>query len=394
MVRTRCTSRTLLTLLLGAAVVPLTGALASACGSPFLANGSDSGLDAQDDVLVDRSADGGTSADAPTDRPSPGDALGEGPADATNDVSEGGASDASIVDASDASDASVDAPPQDSAVCATGETCTAAPPQGWAGPIAFYEGAGSPPSCPPGASAVLTANAGLVAPPAVCSSCSCTGSVSCAAPTLSFWTNSSCSGNTCATGEATGNCTPVTSNCATGASVYVSVESDPSGAGCAPSQEVPTLQPTTWSLSDLGCAGPETSCGAGEACAPDTGSPFHVCVYRAGDLACPTGTYQTKHTVYGGVSDTRSCSPCACGAASGATCSGGTVDYSPTSTTCASAGSLAVPTSCHDLGPLATAQYGIELGTQPTLSNSVCTPSGGNPTGAATGTNATTVCCQ
>jgi hypothetical protein len=50
---------------------------------------------------------------------------------------------------------------------------------------------------------------------------------------------------------------------------------------------------------------------------PQPGAPYDVCVYRAGNVACPAG-YGKKSLVYENFTDTRSCTACSCGSATSA----------------------------------------------------------------------------
>jgi hypothetical protein len=49
---------------------------------------------------------------------------------------------------------------------------------------------------------------------------------------------------------------------------------------------------------------------------------FRTCVAQKGDIACDSySVYSERHVFYSGVDDTRTCTPCTCGAPTGGTCS-------------------------------------------------------------------------
>jgi hypothetical protein len=171
------------------------------------------------------------------------------------------------------------------------------------------------------------------------------------------------------------------------------------GASCAPSTEMPQVPPATWSQNAEGCGftGQLSSCGSAEVCVPHASSPFKLCVYKTGASSggtCPSPYDATSAPVVfdTGIADSRSCTDCRCGDVTGA-CSGGDVELSPNSTTCTGGITSPLPASCNIDGINGNLPLYAELTTPPTPSGT-CNPSGGQPSGTATGTGPVSVCCM
>jgi len=367
--------------------------LVAACGTAFEA-GSGSGQDAatgEDSPIIQGGGDSGGGGDtSPGNDGSSGDAGKDGTV--TGDT--GAPLEGGPADTGSGHDAAPESGPEGG--CPVNEACVPAAPPGWLGPVAFYLGAAPAPSCPPTTSAALTGQAGLDAPPAQCSTCACTGSVTCSAPEVQFSTTSTCN-SSCATGTATSTCSALSGTCTGGAptiEIYASAQSQPSASGCVASTETPTLPPVSWSQVAALCASASyPSCGSTQVCAPITASPFQGCIYQAGNQTCPNGPYSVKQVVYSSDTDTRGCSPCTCGLPTGTTCSGGSVGFANSAAVgCSSSGNVAVPSTCADVGLLAPPGK-IELTTAPTPTSAGCTASGGTANGGVTATGPTTICC-
>jgi hypothetical protein len=116
-------------------------------------------------------------------------------------------------------------------------------------------------------------------------------------------------------------------------------------------------------------------------------SPFSLCIYQVGDVACPSTGYTQKSLVYTGFTDDRGCSACGCDPTA---CTGGNVTVSPNAT-CGGGVPNAVPVACRFDGIPPTFPYSAQITTAPTAGT--CNPTGGQPGGAAVPTGATTVCC-
>lgn len=164
--------------------------------------------------------------------------------------------------------------------CASISGCVSAIPLGWSGHAALYEGplAGAP-ICPtPFIDTLAPGNAGLVAPPASCTSCAC------------------------------------------GA---------PTNGACPASGGIPNVVPATWSASSVACEGAAPAaigCDGADDCQPRPVAPFltTLCIHQNGDTPCPTGSsFTERHVFYAALFDTRDCAACTCGAPSGGACAPG-----------------------------------------------------------------------
>jgi hypothetical protein len=210
----------------------------------------------------------------------------------------------------------------------------------------------------------------------------------------------------CAMTEATpdsltgGGCSP-TSPLVAGATYSVSVEVYESAGTqtCAPSGVVPV--PAGFNAAAATCGaldGGAGSCAGGERCivAPRGGFVSNkYCVVQVGNVPCPGGLYVDRHLYYTQQNDSRTCSPCSCGAHGGASCSAaGLAINAYEDTSCATnAEAMNAGGGCGtitlDAGATALAlQAGLGLD-----SVGACPPSGGAPSGSATPLNPTTVCC-
>src|SRR5262249_24073179 len=118
------------------------------------------------------------------------------------------------------------------------------------------------------------------------------------------------------------------------------------------------------------------------------------CVAQPGDIPCPQPFDTNRLVVYGGVSDTRSCSACAC--APNVTCGDLTLFAC---SNCAGSGSdlAVVPLA----GCAATDEwcsgfdvFGTVRAYEQAITVGSCIPSGGLEGGALTPSSATTICCE
>jgi hypothetical protein len=288
--------------------------------------------------------------------------------------------------------------------CKTGNfKCVGAAPAGWSSPFAFFTGASAPPPCPAEAPlAEVTANTGLGAvPPAQCAACACTATnLGCAKAKATAFASATCTG-ACNDINATanlsnGSCTAFDCTLSTTeASIYV--DAPLVTATCTPQAAKPTatLPSIPWATKVLGCRAPtlaQVDCSAGQVCATTLGSPFAtgMCVAKDGDVACPTVGYTVKKPLsYRGVTDTRDCGSCTCGAVSG-TCAATITAYTRPVVACASA--VAAPVTV----PGCVAQgSGVAYLYQATVPGSATCPAGGGaPTGTAVPATPVTVCCE
>jgi hypothetical protein len=332
------------------------------------------------DDLGPRAADGGTGLDGST-------------SDGTT-TSDGG---------------SVDAPPPVPdvplpATCKSGNVrCVAEPPSGWSAPFALYAGAPSgAPTCPTDAPlAALDAYAGLNGvSPAVCGACSCVASkIGCAKVTGTAYQGTACTGS-CNSFNTTVDLTDGTCanfDCTNGneGSIYVPLPTV--SATCTPAAPKPsvTLPPVSWSTRALGCRAPNVQrvdCAAGEVCATKAPAPFAttMCISQAGNVACPSGPYSVKKGPYAqGTSDTRDCSACGCGSASG-NCTATVTPYTAPVVQCISA--TAAPVNLPGCVARGTADRYLMKATPP--GQVACPATGGTPTGTVVSSSLVTVCCE
>jgi hypothetical protein len=313
------------------------------------------------------------------------------------------------IDAPDSPDARVDdgavddAAVDDAGLEGSNEPCAAicvpAPPAGWQGPLAIYEGTGGPPPpAPPACAGSYTSRVydGLNAPNAPPSDCTCTCDpplgITCDGPVLNLFSDP------CTTHCGTPN-QRITTTCTIlglgtcGGTHFVLDASSPTGGACAPSSTT-ALPDAGWTgnvrLCAMATGAPFVGvCDAGEICAPTTGLPFESahCVAQAGTASCPAG-YPVRHVYFASFSDSRGCTPCGCAPPTDASCGGGTVAFYNDTACTAPAFTATAPQACTNLGGPKGAKF-----SGATPSGASCAPDGGAPTGAFTPTTPTTICC-
>jgi hypothetical protein len=269
-------------------------------------------------------------------------------------------------------------------------SCVGAPPPGWSGPVALWEGAGGPPGCSGDYSArVLDAFDGLDAPAAACTcTCGAPSGASCGSSlSATLYSDHGCTTPCDSVSVSDQSCANVHGVCNT---VFgVSAAGGASGGHCSP-QSSSAVPPATWGVSARACELPgvpqRESCAQGEVCIPPPAAPMQLrpCVFIAGDVSCPSGSYSVRHRYYRTVSDSRGCAHCSCGAPSGVDCAAtlqeGCGQTGPTS---------ALPTSCASLSDPGS----VVLLAPPTPTGGSCAPSGGAPSGSASPASPVTVCC-
>jgi hypothetical protein len=190
--------------------------------------------------------------------------------------------------------------------------CAPYPPDGWAGPLIFYEGPAADPvqACASGYAPSCngcTLHASPSGDPAACAPCSCDSSnVVCGE-----WLTDVC-------GSMEGGAPYPNPGC------YGPVTPDQYFAYAAPvgtcnaSGGEATLGPP-WGQTVTACSPTATlqpgSCAPGEWCLAPPPPPFpqRFCVSQPGTLACPGGTYAVPFTTFQDASDTRACTTCSCG---------------------------------------------------------------------------------
>jgi hypothetical protein len=299
--------------------------------------------------------------------------------------------------------------------------CVPPAPLGWFGPALFWFGpADRVPDCPESAPHVGYEGFADLAPlPATCAACLCDppAEASCALPLIWSASTAMCPGDVpgaIATSFAApdgwdGACTAENA-VAAGATCdgqpcvqSLSIEAPVvATSACTPRRDqpvpIPDVQP--WGTRAKACLGGAfTTCDATDLCMPappEPGQPspdgFATCIYSPDDHPCPND-YTEKHVFYEGLDDTRDCTPCGCGDATGASCTVMASIYSddacrvplasnPVSSTVAFCGVMPPGVG---LGSKAAVITDVEPGT--------CAPSGGEPVGDVEPSEPSTVCC-
>jgi len=286
----------------------------------------------------------------------------------------------------------------------------------WIDPLllAFGPELGVPP-CPDFASMVVfEGHADLTAPAAVCGACSCeppTGA--CELPPTVTASAASCAQDDTTTPHTpfdpapgwTGACDfsgaiPAGKLCDGGVDCVQSVTIAPltvKESGCAPvTQPVPENYPSNWATFARACewAARGECATVGDLCSP-VAAGFRACVATPADVDCPANSpYTEKHVFYGGIDDTRGCTPCTCGAPAGSSCAGSISIFSDAACSALLLLDNAITSlapSCHDL-PTSPA-LGSKSAGPTTYTPGTCAPSGGEPLGTATPSGPVTFCC-
>jgi hypothetical protein len=179
-----------------------------------------------------------------------------------------------------------------------------------------------------------------------------------------------------------------------------------SESACAPSVEpavVPKDISSPWGTLARVCRGHAPGeCGdPSELCTPSvtlasaaaSSESFAQCLSHEGDVAC-SGAYSVKHVFYKNLVDNRTCSPCACDAPTGSTCTALVSAYSDG--TCSSLVGTntvdATKDACFDVLPAGQALLSKSV-EAPVYAPGACQPSGGDITGEVIPTDPTTFCC-
>lgn len=270
--------------------------------------------------------------------------------------------------------------------CPAQTTCLAVP-AGWSGPIVLETSQGTPICGQSAWSTLVNALRGGygVVPPTACGPCSCDGPSGGACP------------GTISVSEYSTSCSVVpTVDHSVATSCHQTALSDfffaggplpaASGASCTGNTPDPTSK-ATFATNAIGCAPPApTSSCAGGACYPTTA---HPCVYVAGSASCPSD-YPDKNEIYTTLTDSYTCTQCAC-TADGVTCNPTLSLYYDTLCTNHVA-NLTLDGTCLPCGGGANSAKIVATGTPSGGSCSVS--SGGVLMGSASFSGETTVCCQ
>ena len=312
-------------------------------------------------------------------------------------ASEGGdgAADVASSDAGDSGALDVAMPMFESDACSGLNACAPAPPAGWQGPVALWQGTGTEPAC---SMFYLPAFQGGLSPSTAGAQCGCscdspTGST-CGPVSVDFASGCSTSSPCNTTMVAPGACVSAQSiiNACGGGTGFTVSGSAASGGSCLSKASV-TVPTPMWGTEAVACQPSGQSpvgCASGQVCIPVAAPPFgsSFCVEKAGNSSCPSG-FPTMHLYYGGFDDTRGCSPCSCGTPSGVDCNGGQVTtWGNPNCSANQASAVAPPSSaCTPTGGVKS----IKFATSP--DGGSCAPDGGQPTGTLAAQTVTTICC-
>jgi len=315
---------------------------------------------------------------------------------------------------------------------AAGYECVDPVPAGWEAPgyVALYEGATgqTPPACPTDMpTQVFTGNATLNVQPTTCTACGCTAptgqdcllsgdlDTSPSSPGIQAMQvrNVPCS-NPAATHISTltvpdppwgGACyhdemLPAGQLCS-GLGCNASVQASlPSVAGgtCTATGGVAGKPMPKWAAAAAACHGTRqgAGCAGSQVCMPKPANPFkgHVCIEQPGDVACPAGSFSSKTVYFNDFDDTRGCTGCQCGPASGGSCEITLTLYSDqAANVCTTAVGTVKTGQCADLlGNPGIFGWTDQVSKQP--SGGSCQPTAPSaPTGMVTPKGPTTFCC-
>jgi hypothetical protein len=320
-----------------------------------------------------------------------------------------GVDDAGIAACNEGGDGAADGPIES----CTGQ-CLPVSPDGWLGPQLLWTGteADAPP-CPAGAPAnVYEGHADLTASN-TCGACSCTPPAgSCTLPATLTANDAPCEQLTASTGHEPfdppnpwdGTCTtydaiPAATQPCGGAPCIASIAIAPlvlSETGCAVAvQSAPAGSAALWGTFARACtAAVPTPCNDENGICSPFLSGSSPCIYHEGDVACPGSysPYSEKHVFYGSVDDTRSCTPCSCGAPAGSACEALVSVYSDTCSTLLDATEItAAAPLCLDVPP--GSGLGSKAATPATYTPGACQASGGEAMGTAQPGEPSTFCC-
>lgn len=288
--------------------------------------------------------------------------------------------------------------------------CVALGPGEWLGPLLLWIGKpGEEPECPAAAPVKGSLVFDDLNAPTTCGACKCDApSGTCALPTvLTAYNTTSCPAppgsvamffdapagwnGGCTAANAIPKCNGI--NCVQSLTVAPLTLTE---TACAVAVEpVAAKLPYTWSTAARSCHGVAYGpCAASdEICTPAAEPGFAQCLVQKGDNACPDN-YPNKHLFYPGFTDTRDCTPCACGAPVGGICTSQLSVYNDPfcSSLSSTVGLASTGPTCFNVVPAGQA-LGSKLAAEPIYAPGVCQISGGEPTGEAVPADPSTYCC-
>jgi hypothetical protein len=281
--------------------------------------------------------------------------------------------------------------------CGGAFQCIPAVPVGWSGPTDLYLGAAAAPACPGLSTDSFDGMEGLQAPAASCD-CACGPPlVTCGGASLSTAIVKTCSPSCAITTPVLDTCFTAPADCVTtvpGATgtfqtLTVSVKS----GSCSPQSTV-GIPSVSWKSYARTCASPlgsaQGDCPTGQVCARTPSDPFQpvACIVQTGAKSCPADGYTQPHVEFTGLSDTRNCTACTCGAPANEECTGTLYAYAGTTNgTCGGMPDTYDPAVCVPTNSQS------DMRVRAVGSGGACAASAGTPTGTATPTGTTTICC-
>jgi hypothetical protein len=284
-----------------------------------------------------------------------------------------------------------------------GGSCVPEVPADFDGPFLTFIGGSDAPSCG-GAydDEGPTGGAGLVAPEADCSACTCNsgGTSDCATYVdLEAGGNNACAGGCSIAFNQ--ECGEIDVACLTNEATTRVRAVVPAGAGsCTPSEQDPSIDAAEFAQLAHTCAPDVALTGAGcsgdDVCAPDGPFDGQYCVTREGTHDCPEEGYTDRHVFFGDIADTRSCSECSCDR----NCDYAVELFADDNTTCMGAASATLSIASPNESEATSSCEAAPVGTGGTLraafsvsGNGNCAASGGEPAGTAAGADPITFCC-
>jgi hypothetical protein len=280
-----------------------------------------------------------------------------------------------------------------SAACPCG--CLPPAPAGWTGPSATYDGTpdAKPAECAaPYTKKELDAHQGMkaLAPTCGCGTAAFAGG-KCDA-TLAVFAQAGCTDplpTAAGSGSSSGPC--FTSDPVSGS--FAKLRTTLAAGTCSYPNPVKTIPAPTFDKVQVACGLPQAAACEGRSdCVATPAAPAaftRLCIHKDGDESCPSADYPNRTVAFKRVDDGRACSACS-GVTAGGAC-GTMFGYSANLLSCgtvAPTNNVAANTCMANPGSKIVNLSGIA----PT--GIACTPTGGQPSGAAASADTVTFCCN
>jgi hypothetical protein len=282
--------------------------------------------------------------------------------------------------------------------------CVSPVPTGWQGYVAATMlGKDTPlPDCDVAWPSQTDWKTGMLnGPPASCSACNCSdpmgGHCNLTQVGVAVYNDGTCTLSLGTSPVTTQNCTAIgLLNGLTSFKAKLVGSSLPSQSYCTADGGNPAIPPAYFDKHARLCGDPgiSTGCANGRQCLPAPPPAFPgLCIYQTVNdgvtVACPNG-FSPAPDFYSGLADSRGCTACTCGPPVAQTCEMSA--QITAGTTCNPSAPPIYPGTCN--GPFATANLAASVMVSAgTPKNGTCNPSVSSPTGAASGTGRTVVCC-